>query len=221
MPDAAADALSGRDPLTYARTMASAQGQVQAAKAEAIMRAALAVLCERGYAAATVRDITERAGIAAGTFYLYFPAKEAVGLALIEALYRSAMEAAALARRDAASPQEKLLASMAAVLSVFAQDPTLAQFALVLSPGAHPAFDERLREVHEALCTLVRADAAEIVGDGAGGPRAADLASQAVVGAVGEVVTAWVRSGAVPGGLDDAAQVLAALFGRGLGGIRT
>jgi len=189
-------------------------------KAEAIMRAALAVTAERGYAAATVRDMAERAGLAAGTFYLYFPAKEAVGLALIESLYRAAIEAAATARRGAASPADKLLASMGAVLAAFARDPALSRFALVLAPGAHPAFDERLHAVHESLCALVRDDVAEIVGAGESAARAADLASQAVVGAVGEVVTAWVRRGAPAGALDDAAGVLAALFGRGLGGLR-
>jgi TetR/AcrR family fatty acid metabolism transcriptional regulator len=205
------------------------------ARAEALTRAALAVMVERGYAGASVRDIAERAGLAAGTFYLYFPAKEAVGLALIDALYRSAMDAAARARHGSADPGEKLVRSMRAVLGAFAGDPALARFVLLLAPGAHPAFDERLREVHEALCTLVRADVAEILGvaDGvaAGGgdadtapsgrSRAADLASQAVVGAVGEVVTAWVRQGAPAGGLDDAAAVLAVLFGRGLAGLAT
>ncbi|MCL6596961.1 MAG: TetR/AcrR family transcriptional regulator [Firmicutes bacterium] len=187
-------------------------------RGERILRAALEVMAERGYAAATVRDITDRAGVAAGTFYLYYPAKEAVGLALVDALYRAALAAAASARRGAPSPEEKLMRSMRAVLAVFARDPALSRFVLLLAPGAHPAFDERLREVHEALCTLVRDDVAEILG-GRGDGRSADLASQAVVGAVGEVVTSWVRQGAPAGGLDDAAEVLSRLFGRGLGGL--
>ncbi len=193
----------------------------QAQRAKSLMRASLEVMAERGYAAATVRDMTERAGVAAGTFYLYFPAKEAVGLALIEALYADAMAAAAASRRSARTPAEKLLASIDGVLSAFSADPLLARFVLVLAPGAHPAFDRRLFEVHEALCALVRADLEEILGAPEGDrARRADLASQAVVGAVAEVVTAWVRQGAPPGALDDAAAVLHALFGQGLGGLR-
>jgi AcrR family transcriptional regulator len=195
--------------------------QAQAERARGILRAALEVMAERGYAAATVRDITERAGVAAGTFYLYFPAKEAAGLALIETLYDEAMAAAAARRRAAVDPAQKLLASMHGVLSAFSADPLRARFVLVLAPGAHPAFDRRLLEVHGALCALVRADLEAILQAPSGaGARRADLASQAVVGAVAEVVTAWVRQGAPAGGLDDAAAVLEALFARGLGGLR-
>jgi TetR/AcrR family transcriptional regulator, fatty acid metabolism regulator protein len=204
-------------PEEPARPAAEAQG----GRAGSILRAALAVMAERGYAAATVRDITERAGVAAGTFYLYFPAKEAAGLALIEALYAEAVAAAAARRHDTTDPAGKLLASMDGVLSTFSADPLLARFVLVLAPGAHPAFDRRLFEVHEALCALVRADLEAILASPTGADaRRADLASQAVVGAVAEMVTAWVRQGAPTGGLDDAAAVLQALFAHGLGGLR-
>lgn len=186
-----------------------------------ILRAALEVMAERGYAAATVRDITERAGVAAGTFYLYFPAKEAAGLALIESLHASAIAAAAASRQGVPAPADKLLASMRGVLGAFAADPLLTRFVLVLAPGAHPAFDRRLHEVHDALCALVRTDLEAVLARPAGaGAGRADLVSQAIVGAVSEVVTAWVHQGAPEGGLDEAARVLADLFAPGLGGLR-
>src|SRR5947208_125730 len=48
----------------------------KAASAEAIMDAALAVFRERGYEGTTIPAIAERAGIAQGTLYNYFPSKE-------------------------------------------------------------------------------------------------------------------------------------------------
>lgn len=42
----------------------------------AILRAAEAVIGEVGFAAASIADITRRAGIAQGTFYIYFPSKD-------------------------------------------------------------------------------------------------------------------------------------------------
>lgn len=49
-----------------------------------IMDAAVGVLVKRGLAGATVADITEAAGVAKGTFYLYFDSKEHVVAALRE-----------------------------------------------------------------------------------------------------------------------------------------
>ena len=44
-------------------------------KKEAILQAAKALFSEKGYKGTSISDITERAGIAAGTFYLYFESK--------------------------------------------------------------------------------------------------------------------------------------------------
>jgi AcrR family transcriptional regulator len=46
------------------------------AKRAAMMQAALRVFAEKGYHAATIRDIVDAAGVAVGTFYFYFPDKE-------------------------------------------------------------------------------------------------------------------------------------------------
>ncbi len=49
-----------------------------AARREAILDAALSVFAERGYEAARLDDVAERAGVAKGTLYLYFDDKEAL-----------------------------------------------------------------------------------------------------------------------------------------------
>ena len=51
-----------------------------------ILDAAQAILGRRGVRAATIEEITSRAGIAKGTFYLYFDSKDAVQQALRERL---------------------------------------------------------------------------------------------------------------------------------------
>ena len=47
-----------------------------------LLSAARAILAEKGFEATTVSEIVARAGVAQGTFYLYFPSK----IALIAAL---------------------------------------------------------------------------------------------------------------------------------------
>ena len=64
---------------------------------EELLSAAREVLAQNGYERTTVSSIATRANVAQGTFYLYFPSKEA----LPGALARTLSEALALAAREA------------------------------------------------------------------------------------------------------------------------
>ena len=65
-----------------AREAGEAGADARLKRWEALLAAARAVLAERGLEAATVAEIVARAGVAQGTFYLYFPSKLAVVFAL-------------------------------------------------------------------------------------------------------------------------------------------
>ena len=67
---------SGNEPAT-------ARGQRTRQK---ILTAAEEVFGARGYEAASIVDITRSAGVAQGTFYLYFPSKKAVFAELVDEL---------------------------------------------------------------------------------------------------------------------------------------
>jgi AcrR family transcriptional regulator len=60
------------------------RAQRKAENREAILEAAREVFAEVGYDAAAVRDIIRRTELASGTFYNYFPDKEAVFRAVID-----------------------------------------------------------------------------------------------------------------------------------------
>jgi AcrR family transcriptional regulator len=66
----------------------------------ALLRAAREVLAEKGLDAAKVSEIVARAGVAQGTFYLYFPSKLSLVIALAEDMDRHILAAtqAAVAR---------------------------------------------------------------------------------------------------------------------------
>lgn len=51
-----------------------------------LLTAARGVFAKKGYESATVSEIVSRAGVAQGTFYLYFPGKDALAGAFAEAL---------------------------------------------------------------------------------------------------------------------------------------
>jgi AcrR family transcriptional regulator len=58
-----------------------------------ILKAAREVLAEKGLEATKISEIVARAGVAQGTFYLYFPSKTSLVLALVEEFTRDTMEA--------------------------------------------------------------------------------------------------------------------------------
>ena len=80
------------DPLSHARTgtvwdmTTDATGIPREGRREQLLAAAREVLSEHGYERTTVSSIAGRANVAQGTFYLYFPSKEALPGALAEQL---------------------------------------------------------------------------------------------------------------------------------------
>ena len=104
-----------------------------AARHDAILIAARDLAVEGGMAAVQIVAIAQRAGIAAGTIYHYFPSKIELVAALVEAL--SATEIEALRRAGDAAPGP--LSALTAVVGTFAARALRHQrlaFALIAEP---------------------------------------------------------------------------------------
>ena len=80
--------------------------RTKAANRAAILDAAREVFAELGYEAAGVRDIIRRTDLASGTFYNYFPDKEAIFVALIAETGEEARRRVREARRSARTAAE-------------------------------------------------------------------------------------------------------------------
>ena len=101
-------------PMAYRRTERVLQHL--AARRDAIVAAARMIASEQGLGAVQIVPVAARAGIAAGTVYRYFPAKNDLVQALIEAV--SARELAAFRKAADAAPGP--LSALAAGLVTFA-----------------------------------------------------------------------------------------------------
>jgi AcrR family transcriptional regulator len=75
---------------------------------ERIFRAAMKLFAERGFFSTTVEDITEAADVGKGTFFNYFPSKEAV-FAVLHEIQLGKMDEARTAAQSGKLPIEKLL----------------------------------------------------------------------------------------------------------------
>jgi AcrR family transcriptional regulator len=80
--------------------MTTHQAEASGGRREQLLAAAREVLAENGYERTTVSSIATRANVAQGTFYLYFPSKEALPGALAIELSRALGEATARVTAD-------------------------------------------------------------------------------------------------------------------------
>jgi AcrR family transcriptional regulator len=153
---------------------------------ERLLEAALELTREGGYAAASVAQIAERAGVSGGALYRHWSSKGE----LFAELFRSVCTRELAAMRTAAAEPGTAVARIEAVLGTFAaralRSPRLA-WTLIAEP-VHPLVEaERLdyrRAYREDLAVLLQAavDAGEIP------PQDVDLTAAALVGALGEAL---------------------------------
>src|SRR4051795_3094281 len=88
----------------------------QAARHRTIIESALLIAAEGGMAAVQIAPVAQRAGVAAGTVYRYFPSKIELVAALVTAISAREMMALAAAAKSAPGP----LSALAAAITTFA-----------------------------------------------------------------------------------------------------
>jgi AcrR family transcriptional regulator len=155
-----------------------------AAREQAILDAATALAAERGMAAVQIAAVAERAGIAAGTVYRYFPSKTDLVAALIEALTQRELAAMHAAADAAPGP----LSALAASIATFAARARYARQLIWAATGeaVEPELDGLRRAFRQALAAEL---SARIQAASAGRhlPELdADVAAPAVIGALME-----------------------------------
>jgi AcrR family transcriptional regulator len=97
--------------------------RTKAANRAAILRAALEAFGELGYEGVAVRDIVRRTPLASGTFYNYFPDKDAVFAAVVADAARSARRRVQAARAEAGSYPELVERGFRAYFEWVVEDP--------------------------------------------------------------------------------------------------
>jgi AcrR family transcriptional regulator len=129
----------------------------QTERREQILDAATRVFVRKGYRHTSISDIIEAAGIARGTFYLYFKSKEAIFLALIDTFF-AGIQAIGTTRGLAewiASFGEDISARMARDLRewfrYFRENRALARIVLREAVAIDERFEERVGQFRSAL----------------------------------------------------------------------
>jgi AcrR family transcriptional regulator len=177
----------------------------------AILDAAREVFADLGYGAATVRDIVRRTDLATGTFYNYFPDKEAVFRALLDESAEQTRLLVREARRRARTLDEFVREGYRAYYTFLASDPTT--FAIMRRNAGTiralfdtPALGAGFEELEADLRTGIDA--------GLVPPHDARYMAAAMVGAGFEIAIRMLESD--PPDVDGAVEFAAGLF---LGGL--
>lgn len=161
---------------------------------EQLIEAAVALFSERGYAATRIRDICERAGVAKGLFYWYFPTKLDLFAELVRSMRRQLRRAQAAAMDADADALTRL--RQGTVASVVFMAEHAAYFALVDVERSDPVIADTLREGSQVYLDDVRALIREALRDGSIVDADPDLLAFGVLGAVSSYSNAW-RAGRI------------------------
>jgi AcrR family transcriptional regulator len=123
-------------------------------KRTAMMQAAVRVFADKGYHAATVRDIVNEADVAIGTFYFYFPDKETLFVHLFEETAAFLLQALDQAINSRSTFPAQLEAAVQAYVNVAFYEPAVVQLLLVGGIGSVPSLAERRDEYREKLTRI-------------------------------------------------------------------
>jgi TetR/AcrR family fatty acid metabolism transcriptional regulator len=170
-----------------------AKPRVVGDKYQRILEAAVSVFAAKGFHAARVSDVAERASVADGTIYLYFRNKEELLMTAINTAFDAFMSRARSELEAIASPAGKLRRLAQLHLEALGDNRDLAvvfqmelrQSARFLAPFSH----EHMIEYFGLVRTAIREGQAQ----GIFRPELFDkIAANCFFGALDEMVTSWV-----------------------------
>ena len=117
-----------------------------------VVRCAKAVFSQKGYYQASISDIIQRAGIARGTFYLYFQSKRDVFNSILDELVRELKTVIKRINLDpSASASEQLKGILRSIIMLALEDRDMTQIVLSRAGGLDSEFDGKLGEFYEMV----------------------------------------------------------------------
>jgi AcrR family transcriptional regulator len=179
-----------------------------------LLEAAEEVFAGQGFHEASIVKITERAGVAQGTFYLYFSSKQQIFEELVEDLNRRVRHTLAAAVAGAPSRKEAERAGLIAYLRFTAERPSLYRIihqADIVSPAA-------MRRHYERMAEPYAKGLSQAMGDGEIAPADPDVeawALMAIAEMIGRRWVLWGESAPVP---EEVVAETIRFIWRGLGG---
>lgn len=163
-----------------------------------ILAVARDVFAKRGYHAAKIEDIVAAAGIARGTFYLYFEDKRAIFEEIVDrTIARLGMAIVRVDPHDAGrTVADQVRENIRRIVRILLEDRATTKILLSDALGVDPAFDRKLLSFYDEMCSLLEGSLRD--GQALGVVREGDvhLMSWLTMGALKETMFQIVQRGA-------------------------
>lgn len=134
---------------------------------ERLLDAAISLFAERGYAATSIREIVEAAGVTKPALYYYYQSKEGIFRAILEEVERRALEIVAGSAATRGSTRERIERLFLSMHALFEREKTAVRFlnAVMWGPAQGiPRCD--LLSIHEKFRREVERLVAQGIADG-------------------------------------------------------
>lgn len=118
-----------------------------------ILERALGVFAERGYHQTSISDLVKAAGVARGTFYLYFESKSAIFVELVDQLLEGvASSVVGVDESEGAPPiEDQLLDRLSRIVRTITANRAITRMLFREAIGLDEAIDDKLRQFYAAL----------------------------------------------------------------------
>lgn len=175
-------------------------GRTERAKAQReerraqILGSALQVFATQGYHATSVSDLVEAAGVARGTFYLYFDSKQAIFLELLDALleaFRGTVQGIDVTQGSAVMVPQ-LEDTLVRILAAARASRAVATILFREAVGLDAEVDARIEAFEQALHGYIRASLDNGVRLGWLRAHDADVAATCIYGSMRQVISRYV-----------------------------
>ena len=188
------------------------------ARRSQILDAAAAVFRSRGYHGTSLNDVLDEAGIARGTFYLYFDGKAQLFHELIDGFFEQLRDAVEVVHPDDPAPQARVLANIRRVIGLLFDHRDRTTLFLHEASGLDDEVDRKLRDLHAFLYENVAG--ALQGGEALGLTRRVNhrIVATAVIGVIKEVC--WQYLVLQPAEQPDRETVTQEVFGFLMNGLR-
>lgn len=202
--------------MVYTKTQ-KVKDKIQSRR-ERIIRAAREIFTETSFQSMSVKAIAQKAGIATGTFYLYFTNKEALIETVVKEMYKELMGLIKEERSKCDTVFDKLQASMEVCIKLFINEKGIARLLLKHFPEINMGFNNKFTEIEKDLINLVKIDLDELQEQGLIPKQNTYISATAFVGTFRQVILSWLQEGE-PKNIEEACQTLIDYNMRGLGKI--